>query len=1006
MVHPRIARPLAIVVLAYAVCVATSAAAAGGVFPPPEKGRECQAFVIPDHPGKYVPSEHIPGFEDPNHLGCSLISNAHPYFGHGNGVYVSIKLWPSEERAREVAGSLGDNWRPDQWYPLTSTSEVYFEGGSTDDRYIHHMRSSSDRSTIITVLARVVGRFQLLITHERYAAPRDTDLVVQLERIALDLIRRKGGSLWEIDVAHATTPFAAEITVWAPRGSTSEARLRLFLDALPSDDTSLAGTFSYVRPISDLYRPVSSGTAPHADWYSECLEVDVWTEGAGVPTDRGHVTYRRELHKPWVRTCSQEDFDWYEIDMPHVAFHTSSGAAFAGVLRAELVEPAEPGGDPRVLARAEERVVIDHIGRIVEVGDLSGQTPRHSRVVEITREGRTHNSSQIDTLRAGDAIRLVERPGRRDHVVIDWIRKGTLTASVKPGMGDQAITIWGGSVPEADFGTVASAIEASGVTLSSISAALTVKSWVLGPKIGVVGTVLGVVGTGLGVVVYMAGDVISPLEIHTNSTALIDLGVDATVYMVEGNARVRDWQLGRMVDLPAGSMTVMTPNGALAPVAPFRVADLPPELTDALHRTQAANEPRSPSTAEAAGQDAAGGASGPPAGVLLADAFDTENDGAGTLTYTAFANWVVREGSVDLIGNGYFDHVPGHGLYLDLDGSTGEAGTLATRDELALEPGRYLLEFALAANPTDAAANTVTVTLGSLYTESFTRTREGQAAFEPIQRTIDVARPTRAHLVFRHEGGDNLGLILDDVRLTPIREGAGPPSTADATPDAIPEPRPPAPATPEPAPQPGLADLTVPGRHDGYLDAGGIARLSFVNHHLARVEIALRSPDFDTVLELYDDRGVLVAANDDDLGTDSRLALTLDPGTYRLDVSSYDGVSPGAFTLELMQLEAPATTEPRVAAPGALTGYLEEASIDTYVLELDRTALVTIDLNSTAFDTVLDVYDAAGARLADNDDFDGTDARVVLRLAPGTYVIDASAFWEDGSGPYTITFSW
>ena len=58
-----------------------------------------------------------------------------------------------------------------------------------------------------------------------------------------------------------------------------------------------------------------------------------------------------------------------------------------------------------------------------------------------------------------------------------------------------------------------------------------------------------------------------------------------------------------------------------------------------------------------------------PMTVLLQDNFDTEAGGQALLNYTAFANWNVTRGKVDLRGNGVDDTYPGHGLYVDLAGS-------------------------------------------------------------------------------------------------------------------------------------------------------------------------------------------------------------------------------------------------------------------------------------------------------------------------------------------------
>src|SRR4051812_5214176 len=60
--------------------------------------------------------------------------------------------------------------------------------------------------------------------------------------------------------------------------------------------------------------------------------------------------------------------------------------------------------------------------------------------------------------------------------------------------------------------------------------------------------------------------------------------------------------------------------------------------------------------------------------ILLSDNFDAENSGNPQLNYFTFANFDVTAGSVDLIGNGYFDAYSSNGLYLDSAGSTGQPG--------------------------------------------------------------------------------------------------------------------------------------------------------------------------------------------------------------------------------------------------------------------------------------------------------------------------------------------
>ena len=61
--------------------------------------------------------------------------------------------------------------------------------------------------------------------------------------------------------------------------------------------------------------------------------------------------------------------------------------------------------------------------------------------------------------------------------------------------------------------------------------------------------------------------------------------------------------------------------------------------------------------------------------IVFADNFEADMLG---LNYTSFViGWAVSDGTVDLIGNGFFDFYPSNGKYVDLDGSSGNAGVLS-----------------------------------------------------------------------------------------------------------------------------------------------------------------------------------------------------------------------------------------------------------------------------------------------------------------------------------------
>jgi len=159
--------------------------------------------------------------------------------------------------------------------------------------------------------------------------------------------------------------------------------------------------------------------------------------------------------------------------------------------------------------------------------------------------------------------------------------------------------------------------------------------------------------------------------------------------------------------------------------------------------------------------------------VMFSDNFNTENGGVGTLNYTGFANWDVSGGSVDLIGNKYFDFYPGNGLYVDLDGSTGNAGILTTKTAFAFAPGTYQLSFDLGGSArTGSPSDTVyaKIALGTLLDKTFTLPYNSPLTTYTL--TFSVASLTSGNLSFENVGSDNMGAILDNVQLAAVPEPA------------------------------------------------------------------------------------------------------------------------------------------------------------------------------------------------------------------------------------------
>jgi len=153
--------------------------------------------------------------------------------------------------------------------------------------------------------------------------------------------------------------------------------------------------------------------------------------------------------------------------------------------------------------------------------------------------------------------------------------------------------------------------------------------------------------------------------------------------------------------------------------------------------------------------------------VLLDDDFNSENGGVGVLNYAAFTNWSISDGTVDLIGSTeFFELLPlGNGLYIDLDGSTNDSGIM-TSEVFELKSCEYELQFDLAGSHRDAGQNSVDVSLGALYSEQFTL--DDDDPLTTFTRQISVGSPTSESIVFSGLGGDNIGLLLDNVKFTQL----------------------------------------------------------------------------------------------------------------------------------------------------------------------------------------------------------------------------------------------
>lgn len=167
-------------------------------------------------------------------------------------------------------------------------------------------------------------------------------------------------------------------------------------------------------------------------------------------------------------------------------------------------------------------------------------------------------------------------------------------------------------------------------------------------------------------------------------------------------------------------------------------------------------------------------ARGASASVIFSDNFDGENGGVGALNYAGFANFAVTLGTVDLIGNGFFDFLPGNGLYVDLDGSTSDAGVMTKSAPMALGAGSYVLSFDLAGNrrsyPTDSISINV-FGIGGPYGSLLLPAIPSASPFTNYTIPFVLgSADAGVQFSFSNAGGDNVGALLDDVQLSSVPE--------------------------------------------------------------------------------------------------------------------------------------------------------------------------------------------------------------------------------------------
>jgi hypothetical protein len=143
--------------------------------------------------------------------------------------------------------------------------------------------------------------------------------------------------------------------------------------------------------------------------------------------------------------------------------------------------------------------------------------------------------------------------------------------------------------------------------------------------------------------------------------------------------------------------------------------------------------------------------------------FDDFNSYTAGIPWPGNANWTVSDGSVDLIGEGTsWDLLPGNGLYLDMDGSTYDAGKV-TSIEIYLKPGDYVLFFDVAGNNRVSGYDELLIELSGIFPTLGPAPIPGDLDFTTLTIPFTVTSALNTSIIFECTGSDNMGWLLDNV---------------------------------------------------------------------------------------------------------------------------------------------------------------------------------------------------------------------------------------------------
>ncbi len=199
--------------------------------------------------------------------------------------------------------------------------------------------------------------------------------------------------------------------------------------------------------------------------------------------------------------------------------------------------------------------------------------------------------------------------------------------------------------------------------------------------------------------------------------------------------------------------------------------------------------------------------------------------------------------------------------------------------------------------------------------------------------------------------------------------------------------------------------LTVPSAIIGWMhNAANTYELEIEEAGLYSLE--MRSDEFDAYLALTGND--IDLSDDDSAGNlDARISSYLPAGHYQLTARTAYDRGEGLYSLDIEALELPEGVDfqngGELSAQQTLQGWFSNSPLE-YRLQIDETAMVTIDMMSDAMDSYLELS-GEGVSLSDDDGGAGLNSRLQTLLQPGIYTLTARGFNSGSSGLFTLQTS-